>query len=197
MGSRSKDKGSNAEREVSKILATHLGGYWVRTPGSGAFVGGSNAHRSASMSPGQVRHHRGDLMPPDDLMHMVIEVKHYASIPWHHLLSPQCRQMDGWLDQLHHDTKDGDLPILLWKVDRCGWFVTVSATRFLWTLPDATLRYHSAKHGLQIICQLESFLMLNLAMMRKIPIVEAPVERLVYKTCRLLVDKPSNLSAGL
>ncbi|MGI4852258.1 MAG: putative PDDEXK endonuclease, partial [Janthinobacterium lividum] len=87
MPNASKTKGNAAELALCGILSQHLGGSFVRVPNSGAFVGGTNASRTASLSPAQVRAARGDIVPPDHLHHLVIESKAYAALPWHQVIA--------------------------------------------------------------------------------------------------------------
>ena len=53
MPSKSKNKGSGFEREVSKYLSDLYGENFMRAPGSGAYTGGTNSHRKQILHEGQ------------------------------------------------------------------------------------------------------------------------------------------------
>ena len=66
MSSKSKTKGNNFEREISTYLSDLYGLSFLRVPNSGAYVGGLNAQRRATLAAGQIKTFRGDIIPPDD-----------------------------------------------------------------------------------------------------------------------------------
>ena len=54
MPSKSKTKGSSFEREVAKDLSELYEDSFVRTPSTGAYVGGTNVIRKERLSEGQI-----------------------------------------------------------------------------------------------------------------------------------------------
>ena len=85
MPSKSKTKGSSFEREVAKELSDLYNESFVRTPSSGAYIGGSNVARKEVLSEGQIQSFRGDIIPPDDWKYFNVECKSYADFPFHQL----------------------------------------------------------------------------------------------------------------
>lgn len=161
MSKTSKVKGDSAERELVRILSSHLGGSFIRTPGSGSYVGGSNAVRKHVLSEGQVASRRGDITPPDHLPGLVIESKSYAEFRFHQLMTPGgCPQLDAWLAQTVAGASPGDLCLTCFKIVRRGWYVAVPEHQ--WVLGNHA-RYQSAD-GLVIITGLEGWLRDNAEM---------------------------------
>lgn len=123
MASKSKNKGNSWEREICKFLSDTFGGNFMRVPNSGAFTGGLNAHRRASMSDTQVRNAKGDIIPPDHLPKLVIEAKNYKDFAFHQLLSPECKQLDTWIKQTLDTVDVGDVWFTIFKITRRGSYV--------------------------------------------------------------------------
>ena len=116
MPSKSKSKGSSFEREVASELSTLYGESFVRTPSSGAYVGGSNVVRKKTLSEGQVQSFRGDIIPPDDWKYFNVECKSYADFPFHHLLlDKDIPLLDDWIEQLLDVAENEDLNLLILK----------------------------------------------------------------------------------
>ena len=112
MANKSKDKGSAFERAIAKRLTESFGEPFVRSAGSGAWLGGRNANREA---PESVRRDRtGDIACPEGLP-FLIECKRYRDIP--DLFEPSER-IGKWLDQLLEGFREGDIPILIFQGDR-------------------------------------------------------------------------------
>ena len=63
MPSPQKAKGSAWERDVAKFLTGLYGETFIRAPGSGAYVGGTNKVRKEILHEGQVRAFKGDIVP--------------------------------------------------------------------------------------------------------------------------------------
>lgn len=124
MTSKSKAKGSSWERDVAKFLSESYGTHFMRVPNSGAYTGGSNASRKMVMSDGQIRHMKGDIVPPDDWNHFNCECKNYASFPFHRLLfNDRIPILEDWLKQIIDAADEGDVNILFMKITRVGRFV--------------------------------------------------------------------------
>ena len=124
MPSKSKSKGSSFEREVASELSTLYGESFVRTPSSGAYVGGSNVVRKDTLSEGQIQSFRGDIIPPDDWKYFNVECKSYADFPFHHLLlDKEIPLLNEWIEQLLDVAEDEDLNLLILKFNRKGKYI--------------------------------------------------------------------------
>lgn len=133
MGSPSKNKGKNGERELAKILSDFFNEPFSRVFGSGAFVGGSNAHRKASLSQTAIRSSKADLIAPDSMPKMVIECKWYKSFPWHQLVRNETIKLledpidnkgrGGWITQVLASIDTGDEWFLCMKFNNIDWFI--------------------------------------------------------------------------
>ena len=124
MTSKAKIKGNSWERDLAKFLRVLFGGSFIRVPNSGAFIGGSNAHRKESMSANQILAAKGDLQTPDFMPKLVLECKFYADFAWHSLLTPgNVPQLDGWIDQTKECIEAGDLWMVAFKINRRGTFI--------------------------------------------------------------------------
>ena len=123
MSSKSKTKGNNFEREISTYLSELYGLSFLRVPNSGAYVGGLNAQRRATLASGQIKTFRGDIIPPDDCT-IVIECKNYADFPFHSLLktNTSIALLNEWINEVETDAGQ-DFWLLFFKVSRKGTFV--------------------------------------------------------------------------
>jgi len=125
-GKASKIKGSNFERELAKTLSEIFKGSFIRSPSSGAYVGGKNAFRKNALSEGQIKNAKGDLVPPDFMNRLTIECKNYASFKFHQIMMPgYCAQLDNWISQTLDCIDPGDIWFVCFKITRLGWFVAV------------------------------------------------------------------------
>lgn len=124
MPSKSKIKGSSFERDVAKELSKLYDESFVRTPSSGAYVGGSNVTRKSFLSEGQIQSFRGDIIPPDDWKYFNVECKSYADFPFHQLLHRgDVRLLDEWSEQLLDVSEENDLNLLILKFNRKGKYI--------------------------------------------------------------------------
>lgn len=160
MPSTSKIKGSGFERDVAKFLTKLYGEQFIRAPGSGAYVGGSNSHRKELLHEGQIRSFKGDIVPGQSFPRFNAEAKFYADFAFHQLFD-HSSQLETWLDQLMTAADPDDFNILFMKFNRKGQFVAVQAN-----IPDLQastnhLVYCSVKHGSWMIYSLEKFFELN------------------------------------
>lgn len=147
-GSASKNKGNSGERELAKILSELLGGSFTRVAGSGAFTGGKNVHRKAALSVTQNRAHKGDIMAPDHLPKLVIEVKFYSDFPFHALLTDgPVPILDQWIGQAMEANDPGDEWFVTIKINRRGWFVVIPATHATDYRIAANHASYTGKHG--------------------------------------------------
>ncbi len=131
MSNKSKNKGKSWERKVCLFLSELYNDSFIRVPNSGAFVGGQNEIRKANLSTEQIKLMRGDIIPPEHYPHCLIECKNYAQFPFHLLGHKTIPLLDGWIEQVEHETtSDNDVWLLLIKVTRKGQYVLYS-TEFL------------------------------------------------------------------
>lgn len=156
----SKIKGSGFEREMAKYLTDVYGETFIRNvSGSGAYVGGSNQSRKAQLTEAQIRHTKGDIVPPESFPRFNAEAKFYADLAFHQLFD-RCSLLEGWLDQLITASDPGDCNVLFMKFNRRGRYVAVQAT-LPWADACSHVLYHSTSHGVWMIYYLENFFNLN------------------------------------
>ena len=94
-GRKSKNKGKSYERDVANFLSELYGESFTRVPYSGAFVGGQNIKRTATLSEDQTRGYKGDIHPGPSFPKLVIEAKNYAEFSWPSLaLNKTSAQLD-------------------------------------------------------------------------------------------------------
>lgn len=161
MPSKSKIKGSGFEREVAKYLSETYGGSFIRNnSGSGAYVGGANAVRKATLSEAQIRHSKGDIVPPEGWMRFNAEAKFYSDLSFHQLLGT-CPQLESWLDQLMAVSDKCDVNILFMKFNRKGKYVAVEVGENYWNSDCSHIRYISPKHAVWMIYDFDTFFKLN------------------------------------
>lgn len=127
MGNPQKAKGSSWERDVANHLSELYGETFIRAPGSGAYVGGTNSVRKEVLHEGQIRAFKGDIVPGESFPHFNAECKSYQEFPFHQLWSGYCRQIDEWLAQLLDVEDPGDFNILIIKITRKGKYVAVES----------------------------------------------------------------------
>jgi len=162
MPSAQKAKGSSWEREVAKDLSQLYGESFLRTPGSGAFTGGSNASRKQFLDESKIRHFKGDIIPGESFPLLNIEAKFYSDFPFHQLLSGACKQLDTWIDQILTSADKDDINILAMKFNRKGSFVAyeqrqtqIKSTNFF------CYQNLSTHHGTWIITDYKNFWQTN------------------------------------
>jgi len=160
MTSKSKVKGNAFERDICKYLISAYGGSFTRVPDSGAFTGGKNAHRRSTLSEGQIRAHKGDIIPPDEWVKFNCECKSYASFPFHRLLfNGPVPQLEGWLEQLMEASDPGDFDVLFFKITRIGKFI---ATKLQYGLDSNQCIVYTDKNKTQwMITEFDDFFSLN------------------------------------
>ena len=123
----SRDKGSNAERELCRLLSGIFSGSFVPVPHSGSLVGGKNQHRRQTLSLTQDRSFRGDIIPPDHLSKLIIEAKAYKDFRWHQLLQPgPCPMLDEWIAQTLEIVDIDDVWFVCFKINMIGWYVAMA-----------------------------------------------------------------------
>lgn len=127
-GQKSKRKGKDGERELSKILTNYFNDTFTRSPQSGAYIGGSNNKRKEFLHEGTIRVFKGDIIPPENFSKMVIEVKSYEKFPFHLLLcnddiSLLDNEKSGWISQIEETLDTDDIWFLFFKVKNKGWYI--------------------------------------------------------------------------
>lgn len=160
MPSTSKQKGSSFERDIANFLSDLYGERFIRSPGSGAYVGGVNQIRKEFLHEGQIRSFKGDIVPGQNFSKFNAECKSYKDFQFHQLLMGESKVLDKWIEQMLDVADKGDFNILFMKFNRKGKYIAtqadtgiVSGKNFLW--------YHSNKHGSWIIQEFEQFWKLN------------------------------------
>ncbi len=164
MTSPQKAKGSGFEREVAKFLSDLYGESFIRAPGSGAYIGGKNQHRTAVLHEGQVRSFKGDIVPGQSFSKMNIECKFYADFPFHLLLSGDCKVINTWIEQLMDVAEIGDVNLLFMKFNRKGRYVAVQCGS-TW-ITDNFVYYSSSKFGDWLIVEFDDFFQHNSALLK-------------------------------
>ena len=155
MPSKQKAKGSNWERDVARFLSDLYQESFIRAPGSGAYVGGTNTVRKEVLHEGQIRGFKGDIVPGESFYKLNIECKFYADFPFHQLLSGSCRVLEEWLDQLMDVHDEGDFDVLFMKFNRKGRFVCVPSKYTF--VSDQFIYYTSDKHSDWVIFAWDHF----------------------------------------
>jgi hypothetical protein len=124
-----RNKGKTGERELCKILSNHLSGNFMRSPHSGATVGGKNRQRLPILSVTQGRAFKGDIIPPDHLTRMYLEVKSYKDFRFHQLLYNQsCSILDDWIVQCEQGIQENDVWFICFKISQKGWYIVFDQT---------------------------------------------------------------------
>jgi hypothetical protein len=98
--SSSKSIGNQFERRVAKILSDGFGGEWIRTPTSGAMLGGKNIIRAVKMDNSQTRLFTADLIPPLEWSNIYVECKKRAKINFAKFLYGEHKEFDSWVNQI-------------------------------------------------------------------------------------------------
>lgn len=130
-GNRSKTKGNNWERETANYLSTLYNKSFVRVPNSGAFIGKSNVFRKEKLTEQQIRTYKGDIIPPDEFPKALIECKSYGSIAFHSIVAgDNVPLLDSWIEQAKYDCDDGDVWMVVFKINHKGKFIVIDKNQF-------------------------------------------------------------------
>lgn len=155
-GNKSKTKGSTAERELCKILGLIFDGSFIRVPNSGSFIGGKNFVRRDSLSEGQIRNAKGDIIPPDFMPKLVIESKWYKDFRFHTLMrAGPVPVLDDWIKQTLDVVQEKDVYFVAWKINLRGWFVAAPHQGGLYKVGNHC--FYQSMHGDFVITELERF----------------------------------------
>lgn len=168
MPSPSKIKGSGFEREVAKYLSDTYGEPFIRNvSGSGAYIGGRNSFRKQSLSEAQIRHTKGDIVPPETFAKFNAEAKFYGDFAFHQLFTVNSL-LESWLEQLMNVADEGDVNILFMKFNRKGRYIAVQAIH-PWVVTNTShVRYTSPKFGEWMIYSFENFFNLNTHLLKNL-----------------------------
>jgi hypothetical protein len=118
MPSKSKAKGNAWELEVAKFLSATYNESFIRIPSSGAFVGGKNNVRKATLGNAQIQSKKGDIHPPESWKYWNVECKSYANFPFHQLWTTDVKILDAWIQQQKDVEDEGDLNLIIIKISR-------------------------------------------------------------------------------
>lgn len=161
MPSPQKQKGNSWEREVAQYLSEIYGSPFMRAPGSGAYIGGTNTHRKQIMSEGQIRTFKGDIIPGTGFELLNIECKSYKDFAFHQILSGTTnKQLETWIEQAMEVADTGDFTVLFMKFSRQGTYIATPAQKTLKLPPHGTY-YNTQRHGTWFFSDLKTFMELN------------------------------------
>lgn len=129
----SKNKGSSNERKIASILSTHLAPLqFIRTPGSGAFVGGKNfIIRGNLFAKNAMQVFVGDIFPSNEeevdmSFNFVIEAKHYKTPDSFDSLFTGKHNVYQWLNEVSTDcVKIGKEGIVIFKWNNTPYYCAV------------------------------------------------------------------------
>ena len=163
MTSPSKSKGNSFERTVAQFLTKLYGETFIRAPGSGAYVGGSNQRRKQYLHEGQIRSFKGDIVPGQSFPKLNAECKSYKDFLFHQLFQGLNKTLELWINQCMDAADSGDFNIIFMKFNRKGTFVAIHITDT--TSKSLTFQnhlcYQSEKHGSWAFMDFNNFFNLN------------------------------------
>ena len=154
MSNTAKSKGKRGETAVCNMLSECFGLSFMRVFTSGAFFGGKNITKFSKFTQQQQDLNEGDIVVPEELNHLSIEVKNYAEFPFHALFTGKCGQIDTWIQQASHTNKP--FWLLFFKITRKNTYICHSKDYNL-TTKDNTMLYQD-KYYIELA---EPFLMNN------------------------------------
>jgi len=105
MSNTSKAKGKRGETAVCNMLSECFNLPFMRVFGSGSFFGGKNISKFNNFTKEQQNLNEGDIVVPEELDHLSLEVKNYKDFPFHALFNDECAVLDGWISQASHTNK--------------------------------------------------------------------------------------------
>lgn len=163
-----KAKGSEFERQVSKILNElfDMKDAFTRSAGSGARFGGKNSIKLNRHNRHSSKNSLGDISTPDSV-NLLVECKSYNSLSFHQILQPLgCKVLDSWLQQINKDKETfyqvfkEHLPILLvFKINRAGTYFVIPKKQIIKAFIHPTIRNSVPKRE-YIYCD-ETYLILQ------------------------------------
>lgn len=121
MPAKGKSKGNTGELLIAKFLTETFGSKFMRVPNSGAYLGGSNAHRKQSLDAEQINYFKSDIIPPSHMKKLVIESKFYKTFPFEKLASnTRIPQLEGWIKQCLATVDEHDLWFVVVRINHKG-----------------------------------------------------------------------------
>jgi hypothetical protein len=121
MPNTNKNKGKNFERELAHHLTTVFGLNHERVWSSGAFTGGKNVFRTASLTPAQQLLTVGDIVVPESLSTYSYECKFYSEFSFNSLFTETGNAiLDKWITQAKCPNRNW---LLCYKINHMGSFV--------------------------------------------------------------------------
>ena len=157
MTSPQKAKGGSFEREIARFLSEKFGESFIRAPGSGAYVGGSNKNRKQILHQGQVRAFKGDIVPGENFSKLNAECKSYQDFPFHQFFHGSIKILDTWIQQCMEVADQGDFNILFMKFNRKGTFLAFQDRNQIEFNLTSYFKYNSGTHGTWIFMALDNF----------------------------------------
>jgi len=168
MTSASKTKGNAWERDVAKHLTTVYGEHFMRAPGSGAYIGASNAHRKQFLHEGQIRSFKGDIIPGQSFALLNIECKSYKDFPWHQLFLGEVKVLNGWLSQLMDVADPMDLNLLIMKFNLKGKYMAYESKHLPILRSARAIEYQHPTLGSWLFMEYNLFWELNTAAVKQL-----------------------------
>lgn len=183
MTSPSKNKGNSFERDIAQFLTKLYGETFIRAPGSGAYVGGTNSRRKEVLHEGQIRSFKGDIVPGQSFPRLNAECKSYNDLAFHQLFTGSVKQLDSWITQCLDAGDAGDANIIFMKFNRKGKFILLqikpsdtTSTENHKNISDTTSNlvlknhfiYNTESQGTWVLMSLESFFDLNAAEFKRL-----------------------------
>lgn len=122
-GKRSRNKGSNFERDVAKKFARAYGVELVRTPQSGGFI--KNSLKAEDF--------RGDVVPADGSIRLILHIECKNSKRW---------TLPQWIEQAEGDCPKGRVPIVVFhKYNSSKDYVCISMDDFMKLVPKKNILF--------------------------------------------------------
>lgn len=158
MPSPQKNKGNSFERDIAKFLSNLYNESFIKTPGSGAYIGGTNNAKKDMLHEGQIRSFKGDIVPGESFKKFNAECKFYKEFQWHQLYSGKCALLDKWISQLLEPSDEDDVNVIFMKFNRLGSFF-VFEEKYLteYEVMNYTSYHHIETGSTWIIVELNSF----------------------------------------
>lgn len=139
----------------------------MRSPGSGAYLGGSNQQRKTLLDSHTTRVFRGDIVPPPEWQHLNIECKFYREFPFHQLIQGvSVKMLDTWIQQSLTVAEPQDITLIIMKFNRCGSYILAPA-QVVWDLPQGAVQYTSPPDLTWWFADFEKFLSRNVGNLKK------------------------------
>lgn len=131
MTSPSKRKGNGFESDTAKFFNKIFNcSEFARSPGSGSWMGKSNAIKRKGIAIEAQMTLRGDLITPSDFP-FIVECKVHSTNPiYHQMIANNDIKLDEWIKQVEYDSEqDGSkYPLLTFKSPRKGIFFAIPKT---------------------------------------------------------------------